>query len=261
MRSAGGKSAKDLIWERVWIIGASSGIGLELARQISSVSKTVFISARSEDKLVSLAGERDNIVPVPLDVTDEESVAEVVSNLTADGKSVDLVVVSSATWKPAKVTELQVADFREVMETNYLAAVHVVSKLVPVMADAGKGQIGLIASVAGYRGLPNAGTYAPTKAALINFAECIRPQLTQLGIAVSIINPGFVETPMTAVNKFPMPFLMKPEEAASRIIAGLENKSYEIAFPMRMVLLLKLARLMPNRLFFWLVGKFMLKSS
>ena len=150
-------------------------------------------------------------------------------------------------------------DFHYGMQTNYLSVVNILSHLVPIMSKAQRGHIGLVASVAGYRGMPNAAAYAPTKAALINLSECLRPQLNKMGVTLSLINPGFVETPMTSVNKFPMPFLMKPDEAAKVIVKGLKKRKYEIAFPLRLVLMLKFARAMPNELYFWLIRKFMLR--
>jgi short-subunit dehydrogenase len=115
------------------------------------------------------------------------------------------------------------------------------------------GRIAWIASVAGYRGLPKAAGYGPTKAALINLAESLKPELDQIGIKISVVNPGFVETPMTKGNDFPMPFLMKPEDAARRTIEGLAKGKFEVAYPTRFVAILKIARLLPYSLYFWLI--------
>ena len=121
--------------------------------------------------------------------------------------------------------------------------------LIPAMANAGRGQLALVASVAGYRGLPKAAAYAPSKAAVISLAEVLRLELAGRGITVSLVNPGFVETPMTSVNKFPMPFIIKADDAADRIISGLARGKFEIAFPWQLVTMLKLLRMMPNALY------------
>jgi short-subunit dehydrogenase len=157
----------------------------------------------------------------------------------------------------SKLPKLDLELYRQSMETNYMGTVNAISAVLPAMVAQGKGHIALIASVAGYRGLPNGAPYAPTKAALINLAECIRPSLLRLGITVSVINPGFVETPMTAQNKFKMPFLLQADEAARRIIRGLERRKYEIAFPAPIVILLKFLRLLPNSLFFLIAERMM----
>lgn len=127
------------------------------------------------------------------------------------------------------------------------------------MVERGGGHIAIIASASAYRGLPNAAAYSPMKSALNNLAESIHPQLKRAGVHITIVNPGFVDTQLTAVNKFPMPFLMSAEEAAERIAKGLSERRYEIAFPWRLVFPLKLMRLLPNRVFLWFVNRFVLK--
>ena len=246
-------------WKKAWVIGASSGIGEELALQLSDVSQDVIISARREDKLAEIADHADNISAIAFDINDYDRVDAIFEAMLQEDNLPDLVVICSGVWNPVKLPDLPVDAFRYGMETNYISVVKILSHLVPAMQAKGTGHIGLVASVAGYRGMPNAGAYAPTKAALINLAECLRPQLNKMGITLSLINPGFVETPMTSVNKFPMPFLMKPKDAAAEIVKGLLKKRYEIAFPLRLVLILKFARAMPNELYFWMVRKFMLK--
>jgi short-subunit dehydrogenase len=141
-----------------------------------------------------------------------------------------------------------------------MGVVNVLAQVLPSMTARHEGQIAIVASVAGYRGLPKAAAYGPTKAALINLAESLRPELAAQGITLSIVNPGFVDTPMTASNDFPMPFLMPADEAARRLLHGLKRKDYEIVFPRRLAWAMKVLRLMPNALFFWIVRKFMLKS-
>ena len=248
-----------VIWKKVWVIGASSGIGEELSLQFAPISETVIVSARREDKLHEIAAKSPKIVALPLDINNYDDVSGAFESFGEADAFPDLVIVCSGVWNPVRLPDLNMEDFHYGMQTNYLSVVNILSHLIPMMSKARRGHIGLVASVAGYRGMPNAAAYAPTKAALINLSECLRPQLNKMGVTLSLINPGFVETPMTSVNKFPMPFLMKPDEAAKVIVKGLKKRKYEIAFPLRLVLMLKFARAMPNELYFWLIRKFMLR--
>jgi short-subunit dehydrogenase len=142
------------------------------------------------------------------------------------------------------------------LDVNYLGVVNALAACLPAMKGRGHGQIAWMASVAGYRGLPKAAAYGPGKAALINLAESLKVDLERLGIILSVINPGFVRTPMTAGNDFPMPFLMEPEDAARRTIAGLKAGRFEIAYPRRFAALLKVGRVLPYWLYFWLIRTF-----
>ncbi len=255
------QSSSNQRWNKVWIIGASTGIGRELALAIAPKCNRVWVSARSADKLDEVAQLLPNISAIPLEINDPQQVSEVANQIEQSGPGsspIDLVVISSAIGLMSRLPKFDPELYRRSMETNYLGTVNAIAAVLPAMVKARRGHIAMIASVAGYRGLPNGAPYAPTKAALINLAECIRPSLKRLGINVSIINPGFVETPMTEQNKFSMPFLMKPQEAARRIVRGLEQRRYEIAFPRRMVYLLKFFRILPNNLFFLLADRLML---
>jgi short-subunit dehydrogenase len=135
------------------------------------------------------------------------------------------------------------------MSVNYLGVANALEALIPKMLGAEKGQLALVASVAGYRGLPKASAYAPSKAAVISLAEVLRLELARSGVIVSLVNPGFVATPMTAVNDFPMPFIISADDAAERIIRGLSRGKFEITFPLPLVLMLKALRMLPNALY------------
>ena len=198
------------------------------------------------------------MLAAPLDVTDADAAHRLARQL-GDMTPIDLVVISSGSWQAMRPTELDPAVFREAVDINFTGVINVLSAVIPAMVEHGGGHIAIVASVSGYRGLPNAAAYSPMKAALINLAESIRPQLMRKGVHVTIVNPGFVDTPMTSVNKFPMPFLMSAETAADRIAKGLYSRRYEIAFPTRFVMILKLLRILPNSVFFWIVNKFVLK--
>lgn len=249
-----------LPWSTVWIVGASSGLGYELAKLLDGRVSAVAVSARSDKRLKTLQAESRTIVAYPLDVTDEAAVARCAREIEAAHGPIDLVVLSAGTWEIVSPPNLDVEGFKKSMDVNFMGVVNVLAQVLPSMTARHEGQIAIVASVAGYRGLPKAAAYGPTKAALINLAESLRPELAAQGITLSIVNPGFVDTPMTASNDFPMPFLMPADEAARKLLHGLKRKDYEIVFPRRLAWAMKVLRLMPNALFFWIVRKFMLKS-
>lgn len=239
----------------MWITGASTGIGRELALKLAARGIQVAASARSASRLASLGS---GITPYPLDVTDADAVAETVALIERELGPIDLAVLGAGTYTPLTADQFSTAAMRSTLETNLMGVVHGMAELLPRMRQRGRGHVSFIASVAGYRGLPKAFAYGASKAALINMAESLQPELARAGIALSVINPGFVETPMTAQNDFPMPFLMKPDAAADRIIAGLVKGKFEIAFPRRFVAIMKLARILPYSVYFWLMRRFVL---
>ncbi|MFO1088598.1 MAG: SDR family NAD(P)-dependent oxidoreductase [Hyphomicrobiales bacterium] len=247
-------------WPVVWIAGASTGIGRSLALQLAAKGCRVAVSARSREKLDALCAEQPRLSAYPLDVTDAAAVAETIAVVERDLGPIDLAILAAGAWTPMTIDTLSADVFRDTNAVNYLGVTNAVSILAPLMARRGKGHLAWIASVAGYVGLPKAYAYGPTKAALINLAESLAPELESKGVAVSVINPGFVETPLTAKNDFPMPFLMSPDEAARRTIEGLEARQFEIAFPRRMVALLKGLRQLPYPALFAVLRRGVLKG-
>lgn len=239
-----------LPWKVVWITGASTGIGHEIALQLAARGVTVAASARSADKLALLGA---NIRPYPLDVTERTAVLATINSIERDLGPIDLAVLAAGTYTPVDVEGFSPAIFEIAMATNYLGVVNALAGLLPPMMSRRAGHVAWIASVAGYVGLPKAAAYGPSKAALINLAESLKPDLDIRGITVSVINPGFVETPLTAQNDFSMPFLMQAPEAARLSIEGLLKRRFEIAYPLRFVIIMKLARLIPYVLFFRLI--------
>lgn len=242
-------------WTTAWVTGASTGIGRELALQLARDGVRVAVSSRSADKLEELARLHANIHPVPLDVTNSADAGAAYQRVVEAIGAIDLVVLNAGVWLPMKSSEYDAGKAIQSMEVNYFGIVNVLAPLIPPMILRGRGQIALVASVAGYRGLPMAAAYAPTKAAVINLAEVLRLELSRHNIVVSLVNPGFVETPMTAVNAFPMPFIIKPEDAAGRILRGLAAGRFEIAFPWPLVAILKIFRFMPNWLYLRIAGR------
>ena len=209
-------------------------------------------SARSGDKLTELAALDANIAPFPLDVSDAAATAQAVRSIVASLGPIDLAVLNAGVWEAMPARGYSAAKAAHSMAVNYMGVANGVEALLPAMLERGRGHLAMVASVAGYRGMSAlAAAYGPSKAAVINLAESLRHDLPARGVAVSLINPGYVETPMTGVNRFPMPFMIGAEDAARRIVRGLEKGRFEIAFPWQLVALMKLGRLLPYPLFFW----------
>jgi short-subunit dehydrogenase len=238
-------------WRTAWITGASSGIGREVAITLARQGVKVAASARSADKLAELARTHPGIAPLPLDVLDLSAMQEAARSGAGTLARVEHALFSARIWETMSAHSFSAAKAAHSMAVNYQGIVNGIEAVLPAMLERGQGHIALVSSIAGYRGLPRALGYGPSKAALINLAEGMRNDLAARGIAISVINPGYVSTPMTAGNKFPMPFIVPVEAAARKIIRGLEKRKFEIAFPWQLVALAKLGRLLPNALFFW----------
>ncbi|MFP3921509.1 MAG: SDR family NAD(P)-dependent oxidoreductase, partial [Dichotomicrobium sp.] len=191
-----------MAYRTIWITGASSGIGKALAELYARRGATVAISARSADALAGVAATSDAIHPYPLDITAPDAVQKTVAKIEADLGPLDLAVLNAGVWSQMGVDAFDAAKIRKGMEVNFGGTVNCIGALIAPMMQRRAGHIAIVASVAGYCGLPQSLAYGPTKAALINFAESLKPDLDRYNVAVSIINPGFVETPMTAKNDF-----------------------------------------------------------
>jgi NAD(P)-dependent dehydrogenase (short-subunit alcohol dehydrogenase family) len=234
-----------------WVTGAGTGIGRALARRLASEGWNVAVSARTVQDLDSLAAENPNRMrPFPLDVTDAGAAADAVDRIEAQLGRIDLAVLNAGTYRRDGAAEFDAAAFRAIVDVNLMGTVNCLAPLLPRMLERQAGQIAVVSSVAGYVGLPGAAAYGATKSALMNMCEALYPQLAASKVYLSVINPGFVDTPLTQKNDFPMPFLISVEEAVDRIMTGLKARRFEIAFPLRMVLLLKLLALLPAPLFF-----------
>jgi len=230
-----------LPWKVAWITGASTGIGAAVALQMAEQGMKVAASARH---LPSLP-QHPNIFHFPLDVTDNAAIAVCVENIENQLGSIDLGLFAAGAYRAFNPEDFDMATFRRINEVNYLGPIQCLNALLPRFKVRKAGRVAFVASVAGYQGLPKAAYYGPTKAALINLAEALWMELRPFGIDVSVVNPGFVETPMTAGNDFPMPFLMNPEKAAALTIKGLKAGRFEIAYPLPFVLILKLLQKLP----------------
>lgn len=236
-------------WRTAWITGASSGIGRALALALVERGVKVVASARSADKLAELAAGHPGISPLPLDVTDLAAMRQATRSIAATLGSLDLVVLNAGVFAAMSARNFSASTAARSMDVNYQGVVHGIDAALPLMLARGEGHIALIGSVAGYRGLPPAAAYGPSKAALINLAEALYNDLAQRGVAISVVNPGYVATPMNQ-NVSALPFRIGAEDAALRILRGLEKRKFEIAFPWPLVAMMKLARHMPYPLFF-----------
>ncbi|HUZ72880.1 MAG TPA: SDR family NAD(P)-dependent oxidoreductase [Stellaceae bacterium] len=244
---------------RVWITGASSGIGRALALVLARRGDAVAASARRADELAALVAEAaalpGRIVAFPVDVADEAAMAQTCAAIEAAIGPLDLAVFNAGTHEPVSVESFTPAPFRRLMAINYMGAVNGIAAVLPRFLARRGGHIAVVSSVAGYRGLPQAAAYGPTKAALINLCEALKLDLDRHNVRISVVNPGFVKTPLTDRNPFPMPFLMPVEDAARRLLAGLERGAFEITFPRRFTWLVKLARILPYALYFRLIRR------
>lgn len=242
--------------QRVWVVGASTGIGEALARALIDRGCRVAVSARRADRLEALAARAPTrCIPVPLDVTDEHAVASSAASVLDRWGGLDTVLVVAGNYRPMRAWDMTPASVRALFEVNVMGALEVVQGVLPGMLSAGRGRIVLVSSVAGYRALPKAFGYGATKAALTYLAESLYLDLAPRGLAVHVVHPGFVRTPLTDGNDFRMPALIDPEEAAARTLRGIERGAFEIHYPRRFTMWLKLLRVLPYRWYFPLVHR------
>lgn len=242
-----------------WITGASSGIGRDVALELARRGWTVAVSARRQAELEALAVEADGlagrIVAHPADVTSAEQMRDAVATIEAAHGPIAVAFFNAGVAPYVNAPDLDVAAVKFAFDVNVMGVVHGLAALMPRMAERGFGQLAVNASVAGYGGLPRAAAYGATKAAMIHMCEALKFDCDRLGLVMQVVNPGFVETPLTAKNDFPMPFLMKGDEAARRVCDGLARGGFEITFPRRFAYLLKAINLLPYGLYFRLVGR------
>lgn len=240
-----------------WITGASSGIGRALALRLARDGWRVAASARREEELAALTAEDvgGRILPFPLDTTDVGAVRATVETIEREFGPIGRAVLCAGTYVRDTPTRFDSAQMRRLAEVNLFGTSHCLEAMVPRMVERRSGHIALVGSVSAYAGLPGGGIYGATKAALVTLAESMYPELKRKGVLISVVNPGFVETPLTALNDFPMPFMITAEDAADRIARGLDSGRFEIAFPWQMVLGLKALRILPYPLQFALTRK------
>ncbi len=242
---------------RVWIIGASSGIGAALTELLHARGARVALSARRADSLAAFSTRlgADRTLALPLDITDLATLQSAEAALVKAWGGYDLVIFMAGDYSAMRAWELDLAVAQKMIAVNFGGFMNGLSVVIPRLLQAGTGGIALVSSVAGYRGLPKSLVYGPTKAAIINLAETLYLDLKSKGLDIYVINPGFVKTPMTDQNDFKMPALISPEEAAREIAAGLERGDFEIHFPRRFTNMLKAMRHLPYSLYFKAIRK------
>ena len=244
----------------IWITGASSGIGRALAIKFANEGWIVAASARRENLLQELNKINENIYAFPLDVTNIEQCKVVFKNILEKFKDVEISIFGTGIHDPKSEKEFNLEKIRKIMEVNYFGTMNSINSVYSFYNDKKSGQISIISSVAGYRGLPAAGGYCASKSALTSFAESLHFEMKRKNVRVTLVSPGFIKTPMTDQNDFPMPMIKSPEFAAEKIYKGLVYKKYfEIHFPKAFTYIMKFLRILPNGIYFKIVEKGMKK--
>ena len=240
----------------IWITGASSGIGKALAIKFAKEGWKVAISARRENLLNEIAKTYNDIFPYPLDVTDSKKCELVFNSIKERFKNVDISVFSTGIHDPKSEKSLDLNKVRQIMEVNFFGTINSVNAVYKYYKERKSGQISIVSSVAGYRGLPAGGAYCASKSALTSFTESLNFDMKRKNVRVSLISPGFIKTPMTDQNDFPMPMIKSPEFAAEQMFKGLtKSKGFEIHFPKSFTTIMKVLKVIPNGLYFKILEK------
>ena len=241
---------------KIWITGASSGIGKALAIKFSTDGWHVASSARRENLLPELNNNNPNIHSFPLDVKDESRAKKVFQDIVEKFQTIDICVFCTGIHDPDAEKELSTKKIREIMETNFFGTLNCIMAVNSYFRERENGHISIVSSVAAYRGLPAASGYCASKSALTSLAESLYFDFQRHNVRVSVISPGFIKTPMTDKNKFPMPMIRSPEYAAEKMFIGLTKKNvFENHFPITFTIIMKLLKIMPNWLYFFIVRK------
>ena len=241
--------------KKIWITGASSGIGKAVAEKFAAEGWKVAVSARRKELLEDLA-KSENIFSFPLDITDQNQIKGVFKNILNEFGDLDICLFSSGTYDPRNEQSINVDKIKNVIDVNFLGVVNSVKIVEDYFKNKKSGHISVVSSIASYRGLPNSSGYGPSKAALTNFCESIYFDFKKFNVRISIVSPGFIKTPLTDKNEFPMPFLKTADYAAEKIFNGLvKSNLFEIHFPKGLTLILKFLRILPYKIYLFLVDK------
>jgi NADP-dependent 3-hydroxy acid dehydrogenase YdfG len=244
--------------KRVWIIGASSGIGEACAQALIKAGAKVALSSRRVERLNTLAalGNTEQSLVLPLDVTDDAQLKNSYQSILRAWGGIDLLLFVSGVYVPLRADNFDIGTAEQTIDANLLGPMRAVALVLPEMLKVHAGNIAIVGSVAGYSGLPKALAYGPSKAAIINFCETLYYDLLPQGVSVHMISPGFVATEATAQNDFEMPALISAQEAAAEILSGIEKGEFDIHFPKRFSRFLKFLRILPYPIYFWIVRRF-----
>ncbi len=236
--------------QRVWLVGASTGIGRATAERLHRAGARVAVSARSAVTLQAFAREHPGSLALPLDATDRAAMRDAAGQIVQAWGGIDLAVYCAGYYKPMRATAFDLDDALRHEQVNYVGALFLLDALLPVLLRQKSGHVSLVSSVTGFRGLPTALAYGPTKAALINLAESLYFDLTDAGIGVSVVCPGYVATPLTEQNAYHMPALISADEAAAHMMSGWERGRFQMHFPKRFTLWVKALGLLGDALYF-----------
>jgi short-subunit dehydrogenase len=240
--------------QNAWITGAGKGIGRAVAMLLAERGWQVAVTARTEDDLLSLCDESRNlpgrVYSYPGDITKSDNIEATVNKIEREIGPIDLAILNAGTYIPFGVENFSVAAFSNQIEINLIGTVNCLAPIMTKMKSRQQGHIAIVSSLSGYRGLPLASAYGASKAALTNMCEALKVELEPLGIVMSVVQPGFVRTPLTDQNRFSMPFLMEPQKAAICILKGIEQKKFEIVLPKCFAYILKILRCLPYFLYF-----------
>jgi NADP-dependent 3-hydroxy acid dehydrogenase YdfG len=252
------KGIPSFLGQRVWVIGASSGIGEACANALIKAGAKVALSSRRKERLNPIAslGNPGQTLVLPLDVTNDAQLKNSYQSILSLWGGIDLLLFVSGVYVPLRADNFDMAVAEHTIDANLLGPMRAVALVLPEMLKAHAGHIAIVGSVAGYSGLPRALAYGPSKAAIINFCETLYYDLLPQGVSVHMISPGFVATEATAQNDFEMPALISAEEAANQILIGLEKGEFDIHFPKRFSGFLKFLRILPYPIYFWIVRRF-----
>lgn len=244
----------------IWLTGASTGIGEAVARElIAQTTCKLALSSRRAEPLEKLANDLAQggraVKAFPVDVANANDMRATAELITAAFGPIDVLIANAGTHIPGDSDNFRLQDCETIMKTNYFGVLHALDAVLPSMRTRRSGYIVGVSSVAGYRGLPGAGAYCASKAALTSFLESLRFDVALDSVAVTIVSPGFVKTPLTDKNDFPMPFMITAEQAARHIVSGMETQRLEIHFPWQMSWSMKLLRVIPFPLYHWIISK------
>ncbi|MBU3620080.1 SDR family oxidoreductase [Polynucleobacter sp. CS-Odin-A6] len=244
--------------KRIWVIGASSGIGEACARAFLKAGAKIALSSRRTERLNSIAQSVDQAqtLVLPLDVTHTDQLVSAYQTILENWGGLDLMLFVSGVYTPLRADNFDFEIAQKTIDANLLGPMRAVAVVLPEMLKSHAGHIAIVGSVAGYSGLPKALAYGPSKAGIINFCENLFYDLLPEGVSVHMISPGFVATEATAQNDFEMPALITADEAAKEILEGIQAGKFDIHFPKRFSGFLKFLRILPYPLYFWIIRRF-----
>ncbi|MAI11259.1 MAG: oxidoreductase [Rhodospirillaceae bacterium] len=246
-----------------WVTGAGKGLGQQVSLQLAAGGWCVVVTSRTADDLQALAADAQHLAgsihPFPADIIDRDGIDCLVATIEDQIGPLDLAILNAGTYLRFGLEDFSAERFAHQMAINVNGTVNCLSPVLKRMKNRRQGQIAVVSSLSAHRGLPMASAYGASKAALTNMCEALKPECDVHGVGLSVVHPGFVRTPLTDQNEFPMPFLMSADDAARRLINGLNERKFDISFPTRFALLMRGLRCLPDAVYFWLTRRMVQK--